>query len=237
MPKRLTAAQIACRRALWAQQNPEEALRRLRKRMALTAEWENVDDDPRHLRYTGDKPKENMLCLWCALRERRHKYLQDNDLANAALSDEEKQDFRFFILYYGENPDFVFETEQLLIEGLKYPEADHWLAKFCSKYLRKKYSRGAAPSITLWTQLWSRSFVPLDAVRIMMTCNDGIFKKTSKNFDDIFLLVKNDIIRHLQNEYSMNENKNKKSERIFYFTALFGLYGDDYLLDFTETGE
>ena len=243
MKTKPTEEQVAQMRAEWAKNYPEEAARRARQRKVNQPAFERDDEENIEDVFPVEtmseqeiaEVKKDMLDLWRYMYNRRHDYLQHRNLARAALSNLYKQRFRTFILRFEGVPGFSFETEQLLIEGLKYPEADHDLANFCFKYLNEKYEKGAQPSSSLWIHLWSREFVPLDAVRLMMTYeNESGTYHRKKIFEEIFPLLVDKIREHADKEQQrLNETvlmhdgsaSGRRARRHFFFTVLLTIYG------------
>lgn len=243
MKTKPTEEQIAQRRAQWAEANPEEAARRAMKRKANQPAFdreneENIKDvflvDDLSDQEIADVKRE-MLDLWRYIYDRRHAYLRHRNLAAAGLSKAEKEKFKTFILHFEGVPGFSFETEQLLIEGLKYPEEDHDLANFCFKYLNDKYQKGAKPSPSLWLQLWSREFVPLDAVRLMMKHDNesGTYLR-QPGFEEIFPMLVEKIRKHADREHERfleataaddSSASGRRARRHFFFTVLLSIYG------------
>ena len=243
MKTKPTEEQVAQMRAQWAKDYPEEAARRAMKRKANQPAFErdneeNIEDVTPVEDLTDQEiaeVKQEMLDLWRYLYDRRHAYLQHRNLASAGLSKKDKEKFKTFILHFEGVPGFSLETEQLLIEGLKYPEENHDLANFCFKYLDDKYQKGIAPSPSLWVQLWSRDFVPLDAVRLMMKHDNesGTYHR-QKGFEEIFPLLVDKIQEHADKEQErlyeatrMNDGKSsgRRARRHFFFTVLLNTYG------------
>lgn len=243
MKTKPTEEQIAQWRAQWAKSNPEEAARRAMKRKANQPPFdrekeENIEDvflvDGLSEQEIAEVKRE-MLDLWRYLYDRRHAYLQHRNLAAAGLSKEEKEKFKTFILHFEGVPGFSFETEQLLIEGLKYPEENHELAKFSFKYLNDKYEKGVKPSPTLWMQLWSREFVPMDALRLMMKHDNerGTYLR-QHGFEELFPMLVDKIRQHADREYerfleatAANDGpaSGRRARRHFFFTVLLAIYG------------
>jgi hypothetical protein len=241
--KKFTPLEIDALRTKWRKEHPEEAERRAIKRKARgdvgyhefdRLPGENIDDAA-SIEELSDadlvKVKREMTELCRAMHDRRHDYLEHCDLTKAALSDEERRRFKEFILRYEGLMNCTLETENLLIEGLKYPEQDHDLAEFCFKYLDAKYNRGEKPSVTLWLGIWSRNFVPLDAVRLMIRHENetGSYHKR-KCFDEIWPLLVEKVSRHRDQEKERLEATGKGGKfsyatgrhacRLFFFDML-----------------
>lgn len=245
-----TEDQIDYLRTVWREKNPEEAARRARKRKSGQPDYERDEDEN-----TTDAPvitmteqesaevRKEMLAFWHYLYDRRHEYLVHRNLEQAALTDEEKQQFKEYILRYEGISGFTMETENLLIDGLKYPEKDNDLANFCFKYLADKYAKGAEPSMAMWIQLWNRDFVPLDAVRLMLRhdIESGTYSKNNK-FETVFPMLVNKIKKHRDKEElrlaaareaerehpgSGGIATGRRARRLFFFNILLRVYGAD----------
>lgn len=238
--------QIDYLRTVWREKNPEEAARRIQKRKLSQPDFERDADEN-----TSDAPvvtlsdqdaarlKKEMMDLWHFIYNRRHEYLEHRNLEAAALSAEQKKQFKDYILHYEGIPGFTLETENLLIDGLKYPEKDNELANFCYNYLVKKYAKGCKPSETLWIQLWNRDFVPLDAVRLMIR-HDNEAGTYSKNdiFTAMFPLLASKVKKHRDKEAvrlaaAQQEEKTsnvsglagRRARRLFFLNLLLQLFG------------
>lgn len=243
-----TEEQVNYLRMLWRERHPEEAARRANKRKANQPDFARDRDEN-----TADAPvvamseqesaeiRKEMLAFWHYLYDRRHEYLVHRNLEQAALTDEEKQRFKEYILRYEGISGFTMETENLLIDGLKYPEKDNGLANFCFKYLSDKYAKGAEPSMAMWIQLWNRDFVPLDAVRLMIRhdVESGTYSKNGI-FSDVFPMLINKIKKHRDKEElrlaaAQQAEKDspayngaivgRRARRLFFFDTLLHVYG------------
>ena len=244
-----TEDEIDYLRTQWRENYPEEAARRANKRKAGQPDFERDGEEN-----TADAPvitmteqesaeiKKEMLAFWHYIYNRRHEFLVHRNLEQAALTDEQKQQFKEYILRYEGIPGFSMETENLLIDGLKYPEKDNDLANFCYKYLADKYAKkGAEPSMALWIQLWNRDFVPLDAVRLMLRHDreSGTYSKRD-NFVAVFPMLVNKIKKHrdkeelrlrmAQEEEAASASHSgvatgRRARRLFFFNILLRVYG------------
>lgn len=244
-----TEDEIDYLRTLWREWHPEEAARRASKRKSGQPDFGRDADET-----TADAPivtlteqesveiKKEMLEFWHYLYNRRHEYLVHRNLEAAALSDEQKKKFKEYILRYEGISGFSMETENLLIDGLKYPEKDNDLAKFSYEYLAAKYAKGAEPSMSMWIQLWNRDFVPLDAVRLMIRHDreSGTYSKND-SFVAVFPMLVNKIKKHRDMEElrlkaarqaeavpgssSGAEITGRRARRLFFFNALLHVYG------------
>jgi hypothetical protein len=241
MKRKPSLLEIDAMRTEWRKQHPEEAARREFKRKLrgdvgyheLEREPdENIIDLPPVESLSEselNEVKKEMTDLWRAMYDRRQEYLKSRDLLKAALTEDEKRRFKEYILRFEGDPGFSMETENLLIEGLRYPEAPHDIAEFCFKYLDTKYDRGEKPSSTLWLGIWSRSFVPLDAVRLMIRHDNerGTYHKR-ECFEKLWPLLEEHAIKHCdQAQKLVNEANDKQDDaagrracRMFFFQVL-----------------
>ena len=248
MKKVFTPLEIDALRTEWRKQHPKEAARRDLKRHAKGdhgyPEFDRLPDEniidtvPIEEMTEVDlaKVKKEMTELWRTIYDRRQEYLQHRDLAKAALTEEEKRRFKEYILRYEGIPGCSMETENLLIEGLKYPEDDHAIAEFCFRYLDAKYDHGAKPSDTLWLGIWSRSFVPLDAVRLMIRHDNekGTYHKR-ECFVELWPVLVEKVIKHrAQEQERLDATKQggkladvagRRACRLFFFDMLLYTFG------------
>lgn len=234
---KLDQKEIDARRAEWVKKNPEEAARREAKKHPKSDSpsferdaMENALDAPLSDQEV-QKLKHEMMLLWQSMYNRRHEYLKHRDLSKAVIPEPTRELFKSYIRNYEGKPGFSMECDNLLIEGLKYPEADADLANFCFNYLDNKYSHGVKPSPGLWLQLWSRDFVPLDAVRLMMKHDreSGTYRRVQA-FVELFPMLVDKIKAHCEKERQrLNEaddsNSGRRGRRLFFFTVLLHLYG------------
>lgn len=248
MKRKLTPLEVDVLRSEWRKQHPEEAERRALKRKAHGDvgyhEFDRLPDenitDAVPLEELSDvelaKVKKEMTELWRTMYDRRQEYLEHRDLAKAALTEEEKRRFKEYILRFEGVSGCSMETENLLIEGLKYPENDHDLADFCFKYLDTRYDHGEKPSVTLWLGIWSRSFVPLDAVRLMIRHDNetGTYHKR-ECFVEIWPLLVEKVIMHRSQEQerltaantisNLSCTAGRRACRLFFFDILLYVFG------------
>ena len=244
---RPTAEQIEELRNQWRTRHPEEYARREAKRNPVSLEreeGENIDDVIPVVLTDSEKDamKKEMMALWNYMFNRRHEYLVHRNLEQAALTEDEKARFKEYILRYEGVPGFSLETENLLIDGLKYPEKDHDLANFCFKYLEKKYDEGAEPSISMWIQMWNRDFVPLDAIRLMIKHDGDSGRHVAvEAFREMMPLLVNKIRKHLKREEERlalareleiksperTSQSGRRARRLFYFQTLLYAFGYD----------
>ncbi len=242
-----TAEQIEELRNQWKARHPKEFARREAKRNPVSLdreEGENIEDVIPFFLTDSDKDavKKEMMDLWNYIYNRRHEYLIHRNLEQAALSEEEIEKFKEFILRYEGIPGFSLETENLLIDGLKYPEKDHNLAKFCFEYLEKRYEAGAEPSVSMWIQLWNRDFVPLDAIRLMIKHEGDTGRHAPvEAFREMMPLLVNKIRKHLKKEEERlalarklemqdperTSQAGRRARRLYYFQTLLYTFGYD----------
>ena len=227
-------------RTRWQADNPEEAARRRKnKNAAVLPSFErDVKEnalDAIHPQSLSEqetvKIKKEMMSLWQLMYNRRHEYLEHRSLKLAAIDEEDKARFKSYILRYGGMHGFSMECNNLLIDGLKYPETDACLANLCFKYLDDKYSHGVKPSAGFWLQLWSREFVPLDAVRLMMKhdAETGTYRRV-QGFVELFPMLVDKIKQHCERERHLlsiaeDSQAGRCARRLFFFTVLINLYG------------
>ena len=219
MKTKKTEEEIAALRAEWRKQHPEEAARRaLKKKVKNDVGYYEFDQLLINIGPSVEsmseedlaESKKEMATLWCAMYQRCQNYLKSGDLKEAELTQDEKRKFKEFILRFEGAEGFVTEVENLLIEGLKYPEEDHEVATFCFNYLDAKYRSGKEPSLTLWLGIWNRSYVPLDVVRLMMRNNPekGTYNKR-ECFAGIWPLLREKVLQHRTQEERLFAEANR----------------------------
>lgn len=166
------------------------------------------------------------------------RYVENRDLEMAMLSAGEDNAFRKIVVF-GYRPgasNFELQAivEGMLIDGLRYP--DKKINDFCVDFLKREQEKTV--SWTLWMNLWSRPFVPADAVRLMMFSEDGIDFSRNSQFNELTHVLAGKIHRHLENEYRRLEEAEKiavpyirikemsrKQRRIRLFKTLIQVYG------------
>lgn len=213
MAKKFTPPEVEALRQEWRRKNPREAEKRYLKKNPPAKERlpdENIIDAVPISELSDtelSKVKKEMTDLWRTMYDRRHDWLQHHDLDEVAMSDSEKEQFREYILRYEGLEECSTETENLLIEGLKYPEKKADISAFCFKYLDAKYDT-EKPSSTLWLGIWSRNFVPLDAVRLMIRHDNNSGKYSCREcFKDVWPLIENKVLNHLERERQLKNSR------------------------------
>ena len=235
-------------RTQWREQHPEAAAERDQKRQATSFEKKPDDEnasDPFIVESLSDEQQElakkKMILLCRKMHDRRHRYLQDRDLNKALLSKQEKEHFREYILHFDGVSGFSEETENLLIEGLKYPDTDKGnIPNFCFQYLDDRYAEGVKPSLMFWMNLWRKSFVPMDAVRLMVSHDPETGTYHPREcFRELWPTIKDNVVKHrdkerkLFNKYLKLSAKKKKlfeekfkrlGYRVFALETLVGVF-------------
>lgn len=115
------------------------------------------------------------------LRSNLTAYLTDRKKEEVKLSAEELTKFATYIDNY---PWLSSKINQLLIVGLRYPDTE--LNKIAEDYIGKR-RMGQNTDSVFWLTLWSdNDFVPLNAVRLMITEKDEQFA-LSNHFNGLLI--------------------------------------------------
>ncbi len=240
-------------RAEWRKKHPQEAARRDAKRKLAESEkislqQEKEDFEEENLIFSEyskeeisiEEYRKKIHNLWEYIHNKREQYVKDRVLENTLLSEEQKRDFRYFVIknYDVDNQTLAAVTAALLVEGLRYPDKE--LNAFSFNFLRERESATDSISWSFWICVWDQDFVPLDAVRLMLEVDDGRFYPLAR-FRDFVNVIAAKMVRHLEQEYRRLEwsysiqdpavrsrETGRKSRRIFYFQALLGAYKIEY---------
>lgn len=240
-------------RAEWRRMHPEEASSRDAKRKLAAEEKARLEQekedfeqenlalsDPPKAEVSVEEYRKKIKELWEFIGEKREQYVKDRNLEASKLSDEVKENFKYFVIknYDSSNQTIASVTSALLIEGLRYPDKE--LNDFSYNFLREKENAENDICWSFWINLWDQEFVPLDAVRLMLDINDGRITALSR-FRSLVDIISSKILRHLDLEYRRLEwsrsledpnirtrEVGRKSRRIFYFQALLGAYGVEF---------
>jgi len=219
--KRFSPEEVEDARRKWQQKHPELAVKRKSNKLApdeKQAEESPVDVQEHIAENFPLFPQFSQQDVAMAnfrkevedfamyLHQKCETFVQTRNLENAALTMEEQMFFHKVVLFWYRPPiidSYAISAvaKSLLVDGLRYP--DKKLNDFCVNFL-ERVEREHGISWTLWMNLWSRPFVPADAIRLMMFQEDGEYSR-KESFKEIVPMLKNKIFRHLEAEHKRLE--------------------------------
>ena len=256
MKKKFLTEEVEQARLNWQAKNPDLAAERDLKKATnapkrakaqenKAEEIEHVEENFPFMRsltaeeIAANEYRNKIMKFAAYIHEKCETYVRCRNLEEAKLTLEESELFRRIIMgvYRSQVPNYslIGVAEAMLIDGLRYPDKD--INDFCVNFI-KRQQREVGVSWSLWMSLWCQPFVPADAVRLMMYCEDECEYYRDNQFSELVPLLAKKIRWHLEAEYARlakaqeledeavrQREVARKSRRILLFQTLLKVYG------------
>ena len=252
MKKKFLTEEVERARLNWQAENPDLMAETAPKKAKSTpknaqtpqTEIEHVEENFPFIRsltaeeIAANEYRNKIMKFAAYIHEKCETFVRRRNLEEARLTFEESELFRRIILgaYRSQTPNYslIGVAEAMLIDGLRYP--DKSINDFCVGFIKRQQCE-AGVSWSLWMSLWCQPFVPADAVRLMMYCEDEGEYYRNNQFAELVPLLAKKIRWHLNAEYARlakaqqledetvrRREVARKSRRILLFRTLLSVY-------------